>query len=356
MSLQLAIYDRPNGRMLADWSTALDVEISTNEHGYQALTAFLRMPAIRAFYWFDRPGLPHLVLVDNVMTVWEGRLEDVRLITGGIEIVALGYWSVLGDVPFNGTPSNPTTGDQVARDVLDDARADNPTLLRAAYDRIDTPGVDLYDEEYEDADMRAVLTRIAALGDDQVPPRQWEAGVWEDGRLHFRPRSTEGRDWYTEVAELEVERSLSAVWNSVYSRYDNGASATAIATDSESVTRYGVTRRQARSSHTTDSAQAERERDAALADNATPIPRASVEVTRIMTANGTPAPLWCVRSGDTLTLRNLPPETGNAIDRIRTFRIAETRYRCDDHTLEVTPEAPLPRVDVLLARSLEVPA
>jgi hypothetical protein len=56
-----------------------------------------------------------------------------------------------------------------------------------------------------------------------------------------------------------------------------------------------------------------------------------------------------------MTIRNLPPDAGTLIDRIRTFLIAETRYRPDGDVLEITPESPLPMLDVLVARAMEVP-
>jgi hypothetical protein len=239
-------------------------------------------------------------------------------------------------------------------DILDTVLTTNTDQLSASTYRIEDPGVSVYDEIYEDEDMRKILTRLAALGDDQTPPQRWEVGVWDD-LLHFRPRGTDGYAWFVDASNLDVERSLGSVYNSVYTRYDDGASTTATATDSMSVTRYGLTRRMALDSRTTDGTAAALERDAQLADSSDPIPRASVPINRVYTATGTAAPLYMVRSGDTITLRNLPPEAGESIDRIRTFYIAETRYNCDDNTLEVTPESPLPRLDVLIARALEVP-
>lgn len=358
MPLQLAIFSS-DAVMLADWSSAAhDVELSTNEHGYATLTASIDMPTVQAYYWFDRPGLPWIEVSDNADLVWRGRLEDVRLVARGIEVAAVGAWSVFGDIPYTDTPADPTTPETVVVDILGVARVDNPTLLSSSAVRIEVPGVDIYNEEYVDADMRTILTRLAAMGDDQDPPRQWEVGVWEGGRLHFRPRGTEAFSWYIDAADLEVERSLSAVWNSVYTRYDNGASVTSTATDTASVTRYGVTRRRALSSRAPSVlgvTQAERERDAALADGATPIPRARVPIDQVFNGSGARGALWNVRSGDTVTIRNLPPDAGESIDRIRTFRIAETRYRFDTNTLEVTPEAPLPSIDVLISRALEVP-
>lgn len=354
MPLQIAAVTTSD-MLLADWThLASDVVITTNDHGYATLTALIALPIVQAFYWFDLPVLVWIEVNGNGEQIWRGRLEDVRLITGGLGIVALGAWSAFGDVPYTATPGT-TTGDAVVKSILAAARAANPTLLHASELLIEAPGVSIYDEEYTDADMRSVLTRLAALGDSQSPPRQWEVGVWENEMLHFRPRGSAGRTWYTDLLNPDIERSLSQLINSVYARYDSGASVTATATDTESVTRYGVTRRQALSSRTSDPTQADRERDAALDDRSAPIPRATIQIQRIVTASDTLAPKYMVRSGDTLVIRNLPPETSALVDRIRTFRIAETRYTADTDTLEVVPESPPPSLDVLIAQSLEVP-
>lgn len=353
MTLQLTSTATRGGRMLADWGgIAQGVELGTNEHGFADLTAFVQLPPPQAFAWFDRAGLPWIEAWGDELA-WQGRLEDVRLVDGGIQIVALGAWSAFGDVPYTATPASPTQSDVIVRAILAAARADNPDQLSPDEWRILAPGVDVFDEDYTDARMADILTRLAGLGDDQDPPARWEVGVWEDGLVHFRPRGSDSRTWYTDLPSIEIERSLAQVINSVYTRYDDGTSITGTAADAPSIARYGVTRRRALASRTTDVVQATRERDAALADGAMPIPRAGVTLDRVLTATGTPVPRWMVRSGDTLTIRNLPPDSGDLIDRIRTFRIAETRYRADDDTLTVVPESPLPTLDVLVARSLE---
>jgi hypothetical protein len=356
MSLQLAIFESRTGPMLADWTEyASDVELSTNEHGFATLSALLQVAEHETFVWFDRPGLPWIEINSNGETSWRGRLEDVRLVDGGIQVTALGAWSAFGDIPYTATPASPTTADVIVEDILAAVIAANPAALSDSELLIQAPGVNVYDEEYTDDDMRTILTRLTTLGDSQTPPRHWEIGVWEDDRLFFRPRGSEARAYYADAASLEIERSLSQVWNSAYTRYNSGASTTATASDTPSIARYGLTRRQAVSSRTTDATQAARERDAALEDGATLTPRASVVVDTLRDGTGAVVPLWGVRSGDTLTIRNLPPTLSSTIDRIRTFRISETRYRPGDDLLEITPESPPPMLDVLVARSLEVP-
>jgi hypothetical protein len=64
-------------------------------------------------------------------------------------------------------------------------------------------------------------------------------------------------------------------------------------------------------------------------------------------------PLWMARSGDTVTIRNLPPTLSAEVDRVRTFRIGRTEYECDSDTLRVEPEESLPRLEMMVARAGE---
>lgn len=241
------------------------------------------------------------------------------------------------------------TAAPIAAAFADAVNSLNPTQLSDASVYIEDPGLDLYEEIYTDADMRAILTRLAALGDTQG--QQWEVGVNHIGYLYLRPRGSAGRTWYTDASDIDVERSLGSVWNSVYSRY--GDEITATVADTSSIARYGLTRRRAIRSRTTDTTQAQTERDTSLLDTADPLPRASVPVDRVLTPSGAVAPKWLVRSGDTMIVRNLPPETNSVIDRIRMFRIHETSYSAGTDSLEVTPESPPPLLEVLLARAME---
>lgn len=351
MKLQLAAYATPTGVQLEDWShLARDVQFTTNEHGFATLTAFIPLRQQEALLWYDRPGLPWIEVYSSAGLAWKGRLEDVSLVTGGIRIGALGAWSAFGDIPYTATPAPPTQADVVLEDMLADIVAANPTMLNATTVLIQAPGFDLFDEEFVDADMRRELTRMATLGDGTDV---WEVGVWEWNRVHLRPRGSAGRTWYVDAAELDVERSLSQVWNSTYTTYNSGASTTATVTDAASVSRYGVVRRKALTSRTTDAGQAADEASAWLADYKDAKPRASVAVTAVFDATGYRWPLFLVRSGDKVVLRNLPLGFGDSLDRIATFIIAETRYSCDADTLEITPESPPPRLDVLLARREE---
>lgn len=246
--------------------------------------------------------------------------------------------------------------DEIAGHIASQISTLNSSQLSSSAALLQSPGLDLTDEIYEDAVPADVLTHLVELGDNQVPPRQWEAGVYENRMLYFRPRGDVARAWHVDATNLEIARSLEDVSNSVYAVYQDAAGRalrTANGTDTTSIARYGITRRSSINANTTSSTQASVQRDADLADHKDPLPRATVAFEAVYDAAGGHWPLWMVRSGDTITIRNLPPTTSTAIDRVRTFRISHTAYDLMARTLEVELEVPPPRLATLLAQQAE---
>lgn len=247
-------------------------------------------------------------------------------------------------------------GDEIVKDIVSQVSTLNTTQLSSSTVLIQSPGLDLTDEVYEDAVPADVLTHLAELGDNQTTPRQWEVGVYEGRVLHFRPRGDAARAWYVDVTDLGIARTIEDLVNSTYAVYQDSTGRklrTAANTDSASVTRYSVTRRGNIGADTTSSVQAGVQRDTQLADHKDPLPRATVSFDAVYDAAGSRWPLYLVRSGDTITIRNLPPSISTSIDRVRTFRISHTIYDLSGRTLEIELEVPPPRLATLLARRAE---
>lgn len=254
------------------------------------------------------------------------------------------------------TTSASVYADEIARDLVATVAALNSSQLSSATGLIQSPALDLRDEVYEDEYPADILTRLARLGDSSTPPRRWETGVYDGRVLHFRPLGDAARAWYVDAASLRLERSLDQLRNSAYAVYQDSSGTTqrgSVSTDAASVSRYGVTRREAVHAQTTSLTQANVQRDAALQDKKDPKPRAAITFGELYDAAGSRYPLFLARAGDTITMRNLPPTLSVEVDRIRTFRISETEYSADTDTLQVTPESPLPSLEVLLARRQE---
>jgi hypothetical protein len=584
--MQLTIWTAANGAILADWTPFVqDPQVSTNEHGDASLSATIQMSPAEALSWYERLGAQHLELSDMCCVIWQGRLEDVSLTAGGIQITAMGYWRAFTDLPYTAmwsetrldrfrpvtrtelsnrtpdryeitiqddilispkkgetfggnagpaplpaiasviyepvvsgtqqiavvqfdllldttaswhficyrvnramttfntvfslvspgsvlnraiyttltaddrlmfdlyldtagtavlasdtgtvnaliyhirmTPSSTndisttltavraagtavtatvgsTTGmyagqrltinsgnnpsesllvtsvtnstqfvatfvnayaignavqgprilaDRILTDMVSAVATVNTTQLRSSTTFIQSPGLDLTDAVYEDADMTSTINEIVNLGDNQTTPRVWQA-MTIDRALCFAPQgdSTVSRSWLIEIdpESFTAQQTLESVINSVYATYtdaDDLTQRTAATEDTVSISRFGLTRRVAVQSDTTTSTQATTTRDMALADRKRGIPRVKLTVRRVLTAYGATARLWDIRAGDQASIINMPI-LGGSLDQLQTFYVSETNYNFGP-TIEVTPASPPPRLAVIDAQ------
>lgn len=223
----------------------------------------------------------------------------------------------------------------------------NSQQLSASTALIEATTTDLQDELYEDALPADILDRLALL-------HGYECGVYEDQRLHFRPKGSAGQHWFVDVTRiLELERSLEEIRNSAYGVYQDANGRllrTAVADDAQSQARYGLVRRGLVTAQTTSATEAETHRDVFLTDRADFAMRARIEFARVYTDGGAEAPLWAIRAGDTVTMRNLPPTLGTAVDNIRTFVVGFTEMDAGAKEMALEPEIPTPTLVTLVAR------
>ena len=338
MGLSVCLFTSATSNVLvADFSALIEeIEFGNDEHGFADCRLFVPGSLFDSFWLYDRSGLPHLRITDHGVLVWEGRVEDVKVAGNGIEMQALGYYRSLSDLPYTAAHASVTANTIVA------ALLASAPLLSSSTALIQSPGVTI-SESYDDEIPAEILDRLTHLGDSQTPPRIWEACVWENRMLAFRPRGDAARAWYVDVPELEVERTLQTLYNSAYGVYQDASNlraVTATATDTPSVNRWGLTRREAVNAQTRDSALAAIVRDMMIEDAREPAVRAEVTIEAVYDAAGAAYPGHAVRSGDTLTLRNLPPTLAVSLNRIRTFRVLSAHYDPLMRELKITPESP----------------
>lgn len=245
---------------------------------------------------------------------------------------------------------------EIISDVVTTVAALNPTQLSTSASKIQNQGVDLFDAAYDNATPADVINTLIDAGDSQTTPRQWVAMIYEDRQLIVRPRGS-GRAWYIDADELEVQRSLSQLFNSVVVTYKDasGRKLRSSANDSASIARYGITRRKNVSVDTTLAVEATRYRDTLLASTRDPIPRVRFPINAIYDSRGNWHPLWMLRADDTVTIRNFPPTIGTLYDKIRTLVVTRVTYDLmqPDAPLDAELEIPLPNINVQLARSLK---
>lgn len=249
------------------------------------------------------------------------------------------------------TIAAPVEADDIAGALVTHATGINSGVLSAVTSRISAPGLDLFQETYLDQTPAAILERLERLGDSSG--REWRAWVGADRILAFEPWGTSGRTWYVDVTDLQIQRTLETLANSVYAVYQDASNRpvrTAASSNTLSQSRYGLTRRQALGTQTTSATQAGVERDTRLADTATPPARAGITFTAVYTAYGARVPLERVRAGDTFILRNLAPSLSVDVDKIRVIRIGRAVWDLIANTLSIEPQVPLPTLETMLAR------
>ena len=101
MRLALQVYrDATRAELVADLTAvATNVIMTVGRHGY--LTLEFEIPAgfLDALRWYEQPAL-HIYLNAGTFPVWEGRLEDVAPVPGGVRLTAYGYWRSMFDLPY----------------------------------------------------------------------------------------------------------------------------------------------------------------------------------------------------------------------------------------------------------------
>ena len=167
----------------------------------------------------------------------------------------------------------------------------------------------------------------------------------ENRILFFRAQGLLALDWFADLDALNIQQTMETLTNEVYAIYKNTDGRTLrtdVATDVFSENRYGLTRIGAAADGGTDQTTAEATRDALAEAQSDSIPRGSFSFQRIFDSSGAEYPLWMVRSGDTISLRNLTANSGDTIDRVTRFRVINTEYDVDNNILNVQPNFDIP--------------
>lgn len=248
--------------------------------------------------------------------------------------------------------------DEIMKDCVAMLNTLNPTQVSSDVTQVQSQAVDLDQAIYEDQYPTEIINQLIAKSDNQPTPRQWSALVYNSQTLIVRPRGS-GNAWYTDITSLEVVRTLTNLYNSVYGVYKDPSNKrnlrTAVSTDATSVTKFQITRRKAINVESTNATQATQVAASVLALQTDPIPRARVDLDRVFDKYGSPFPLFFVKADDTLTLRNLPPTlTAVLYDKIRTLVITRTDVDLMQGSIKLELEIPMPDLNVQMAQALKV--
>lgn len=251
------------------------------------------------------------------------------------------------------TTSTTITADQIASDLVAAYNSYNANIISTSTARITNPGADFVDLQFEDTPFTTVLNTAATRGDGVGTIYVTGIDCWQ--QLYLHPIGTSGRTWYVDITNLELSSDRTTLANQVVAIYEDASGRTlrtTDSTDSTSVAQYGYTRRRSVDAKTTNTTVATQYRDATISDTKIVRPAAAISFTVVYNSAGGNVPLAEVAPGDTLVIRNIPlTNTLASIDRIRSFMITETEYNILDGVLSVTPESPLPLLEVLIAQN-----
>ena len=95
--------------LIGDWSSiARRVKVGTSERGNDSASMFIPMSTARAFNLYALSALPHLVISYGGIE-WTGRIEDIAIANGGVNVTAFGYWRAMSDVIYTALWSDTST-------------------------------------------------------------------------------------------------------------------------------------------------------------------------------------------------------------------------------------------------------
>jgi hypothetical protein len=236
------------------------------------------------------------------------------------------------------------------KEIIEHALSQVTTLntasgLRTSTALIQSSGRDLADKQWSAASPLAVISELAARAD-------YSYGVRPDGALYYHPRGTYSRAWSVRAGDIVLARPAAGLVNSVRARYESNdrAAVTAYSSDTASIVQNGLTRRRTIGADTGSATEAGVIRDTSLGDTKTRKVQSSITFRRLFDRGGVEYPPDSVQPGDTITIANLP--AGLTGSNLRTFTVAEAAFDPVTSTPSVTPQEPLPRLDVLLAQGI----
>jgi len=263
------------------------------------------------------------------------------------------FYLKITNLRLYGIDDTEITAKDVIGELVSHINSVNPTQLSAETGQVADPGLDLTDQIYEDAQAIDIIEGLQGLGDDQTPPRYWRASVWEGKRVQFQPVGKYAREYQVNFGDLVINRSVDTAFTGFYTAYsdqNNRRLRTTQTDDPYALKRLGFSRVGVIDVSTTSQTQAEAARGAAVEDSRYSIPFSAFTVKKLFSSLQTAAPLYLLRSGDNITIRNWPPILGGRQDRVRTFKVLMTSLDLRTGDLTVTPEQYPRSLDQMIAR------
>lgn len=342
------------------------LKFSTKLHGgFYTCSFMLKADLPAAWTWITDKMFFRLLITDGADTLWEGRVEDVGITQGSVQVTAYGYYSNLGDIPYS-TAFN-DNADVVIKAILTAActqiSSDQSNIAATGGPAITSTA----NAGYLDIYPKDLIEKLLDFSDTTYDSK-WYFGIWEDRIPYLVRQNVTSADWRVTLADFNrfrLKHRAADLWNSVYAVYDDsGLTRTADASDATSKAKYGdgttdFERKKVISDlGTVVATTAQSARDGWLEDHKNIWPRLENIVlgSKVFDVNGIPKKSYLVRAGEVIRVRDLVPVSSDLDtverDALRTYYIVETEYDMDSATLRITPDTENMSLDAILARKI----
>lgn len=364
-NIEVKLYDRnlSSPILITDLTYRIqNPKFSTKLHGGFNLCSFaLKADLPQAWHWLINRMFFRVVIADKSRMLWEGRIQDIGISPGMVDITAYGYYASLNDEPY-----------RTAYD--DDADVVIKAMLTAAAPQINAdqsniaatggpPIISSAGPAYLDKKVRVLVEKFMKFGGTGT---QWYFAIWDNRIPYLFQRNISSVDWTVKLGDLarfKLRHSGSDLWNESYAVYEDGGLArTPDAEDTTSQAKYGDGTNDFIRSHaiqdlgTVDAEAAESARDTWLAEHKDIWPTLEDIALgdRVYDTNGVAYPSSWVRAGDVLRVLDLVPATSSldevSRDALRTFYILETNYNAGLQQNQIVVDTESNSLDAIIAR------
>ena len=378
--LELRIWDGYAKGTLFDVLTdhVNSLSFSTSLHGgFKECRFGLPLDLGKSWLYLSRENLKgrhfaHVEVSQGDDVVWEGRVSEVTLVlgqSGGLEVLALGYWSSCRDQYYDAADSGNTNwasgGPHTVDDIIKEMLTNECPDISTDQSNIGAPttnvvGIVLTDRDYP---MNIILEKLAPLVDSGDSP--WFFAIWEGRVPYFTERvvsdPVDWMIWLADTRDLRLTQSALNLRNTVLPVVGSTEGTAASNADSQSLypTREVILSLPA----TVSATVANQARDAALTERNLPRQTSSVTINGLVSSTHVvrgvavsgarvQRELWWVRAGDIIRITDLVPFSASTptLDDLRTFFIMETHYDAVSNELRVQPDRPGSDLAAILAR------
>lgn len=364
-NLQVRVYPRDvsSNIMVEDISDRHSrLKFSTRLHGGFNRASFKVVADLpKAWIWIKDRNLFRLKITDGQDVLWEGRIEDIEFDIGSVNVSAYGYYANLSDIPY-------TTAYNAHFDVILKALLTaNCAQISADQSHIEATDITIdsaADESYLDKYPMELVEKLSQFSDSTGG--RWYFAVWEDRIPYLFKRDSSSVNWRAQLLSnpsdfkrFRLKHRAGDLWNSAYAVYDaGGLTRTATATDADSVTKYGLTRRKVISNlGTVAAASAQAYRDGVVANNKDIWPRLTNIVLgdKVRDTQNQAVKSWRIRAGDVFRVNDLVPTTTSLTatqrDALRTFYIVETDYDVERGEMILIPDTENDSLSKIITKS-----